>query len=241
MKKRVRLLFTCLFVVCLLMELWGQFSNSLWINIFTKPLLMPLLAIVMAASLQNHTLGIFRNRLILIGLFFSWLGDVFLMLVDLKPDFFLAGLSAFLITHILYSVAFYNIGRTHSLCWNLTTFSTTIIIFISAIILLLLLWPKLGAMRIPVLVYSCCISVMAVLSLWIWLKYKSFFSSLLLLGALLFMLSDSLIAINRFHTTFDGAGFWIMLTYGLAQLFIVSGFIRFANSTVYRAKQELVE
>jgi uncharacterized membrane protein YhhN len=45
----------------------------------------------------------------------------------------------------------------------------------------------------------------------------------MMVGALLFVISDSVLAINKFYLPFDGAGVIIMLTYGLAQLFIVKG------------------
>jgi len=49
-------------------------------------------------------------------------------------------------------------------------------------------------------------------------------------GAFLFVISDSLLAINKFYSSFEGAGLLIMLTYGLAQLFITEGAIRYIRS-----------
>ena len=46
-------------------------------------------------------------------------------------------------------------------------------------------------------------------------------------GALLFILSDSILAINKFYQPFELAGFLIMVTYGFAQLFIVQGAIKY--------------
>jgi uncharacterized membrane protein YhhN len=48
----------------------------------------------------------------------------------------------------------------------------------------------------------------------------------LISGAICFVISDSLLAINKFYTPFAGAGFFIMLTYCLAQYFILNGFIK---------------
>ena len=73
----------------------------------------------------------------------------------------------------------------------------------------------------PVNLYAVVITAMA-LSAW---NTKSkvdntvFFS--LLSGALLFMLSDSLIAINKFRVPLPAAGFWIMITYLAGQYLIV--------------------
>lgn len=48
---------------------------------------------------------------------------------------------------------------------------------------------------------------------------------LMMIGALLFVLSNSTLAINKFYNSFSGAGILIMLTYGIAQLLIVQGAI----------------
>jgi uncharacterized membrane protein YhhN len=45
----------------------------------------------------------------------------------------------------------------------------------------------------------------------------------MMFGALLFIISDSILAVNKFYSSFNYAGILIMLTYALAQLFIVMG------------------
>ena len=49
-------------------------------------------------------------------------------------------------------------------------------------------------------------------------------------GALLFVISDSVLAVNKFYYSFEWAGVVIMLTYGLAQLFICEGAIKYITS-----------
>ena len=53
---------------------------------------------------------------------------------------------------------------------------------------------------------------------------------LMMLGALLFVASDSILAINKFYQPFEMAGIYIMLTYGLAQLLITVGAARYILS-----------
>lgn len=53
---------------------------------------------------------------------------------------------------------------------------------------------------------------------------------LMMTGALLFVISDSVLAINKFYQSFELAGVVIMLTYGIAQFFITEGGIRYINS-----------
>ena len=49
-------------------------------------------------------------------------------------------------------------------------------------------------------------------------------------GALLFVLSDSILAINKFYMPFDLAGTFIMLTYGFAQYLIVQGAVKYIQA-----------
>ena len=52
----------------------------------------------------------------------------------------------------------------------------------------------------------------------------------MMLGAILFVASDTLLAFNKFYATFNYSGILIMLTYGLAQLFIAHGAAKYINS-----------
>jgi uncharacterized membrane protein YhhN len=52
----------------------------------------------------------------------------------------------------------------------------------------------------------------------------------MMMGALLFVASDSVLAVNKFYQPFEAAGIIIMLTYGLAQLLIVKGTIKYEQS-----------
>ena len=85
---------------------------------------------------------------------------------------------------------------------------------------LMYLWPHLGDMRIPVMVYGLVISSM----LWMaaMLVTKSW-GWLLVMGAVLFVVSDSLLSVRLFVNAFDYDAFWVMLTYLSAQLCLVYG------------------
>jgi uncharacterized membrane protein YhhN len=54
----------------------------------------------------------------------------------------------------------------------------------------------------------------------------------MMLGAVLFVVSDSLLAINKFYSSFELAGVLIMLTYGMAQLLIVTGAINYIRKQI---------
>lgn len=52
----------------------------------------------------------------------------------------------------------------------------------------------------------------------------------LLTGAVFFIISDSVLAINKFYLSFSGAAWIIMITYVLAQWLITEGLVRYINS-----------
>lgn len=92
-----------------------------------------------------------------------------------------------------------------------------------------LMWPFLGTMKIPVLIYGITISVMLSAAFWQYQKLDDKTALFFIVGATFFVASDSILALNRFRNSFDHAGILIMSTYILAQLFIVLGAIRYRN------------
>ncbi|HLO82440.1 MAG TPA: lysoplasmalogenase family protein, partial [Chitinophagaceae bacterium] len=75
-------------------------------RVFSKPLLMPVLIWAYIGEQDNKTMF---SRLIIAALFFSWLGDIFLMFDHIDSLYFILGLSCFLTTHILYIIYFLRI------------------------------------------------------------------------------------------------------------------------------------
>jgi uncharacterized membrane protein YhhN len=80
----------------------------------------------------------------------------------------------------------------------------------------------LGDLKLPVTIYVGAISLMVLSALHFGNQQPG--RLWLVLGASCFMLSDALLAINKFAAPIPLAGFWIMLTYGTAQYGLVRGF-----------------
>lgn len=166
------------------------------------------------------------KSVVISALFFCWLGDVLLMFVERTELFFIAGLASFLIGHVFY-IFCYRMLRTPGTGGLLPTqrlrFAFPIALAGSG--LLTVLFPHLGDMKIPVTVYAVVIVVMSMTALnrYGLTSAESFWS--IFMGALLFMLSDSLLAINKFYTPFAASAFFIMATYCAAQWLIVKGII----------------
>ena len=157
----------------------------------------------------------------------SWLGDVLLLFEERNALFFILGLSSFLLAHICYIVFFNQIRKAERMKGHVMLFLFVLLYYAA---LMQLLSPELGDMKVPVWIYGAVICLM----LWIALHLNKVSHNnsgrFIMVGALLFVLSDSALAINKFYQPFAGAGIVIMLTYGLAQWFIVEGSVRWLHN-----------
>jgi uncharacterized membrane protein YhhN len=97
--------------------------------------------------------------------------------------------------------------------------------------LVVVLYPKLGDLKIPVIVYAFVLTLMVLQSIFRLERTNTKSFWLVFLGATSFMLSDSLLAINKFYQTISFAGVWVMLTYIAAIYLIVSGVIAHGKKT----------
>ena len=173
----------------------------------TKSLIIP--SLLFFYILGNHNL----DRGILIALFLSFLGDLFL--IGDTTLFFLLGLGSFLLTQILYTLKMGE--RIIKIRKHLILSGFPFIIYGST--LLYFLYPHLGKLTPAVMVYSFAISCFGILSMTYWIQnYKK--GILILGGSILFILSDSMLALNQFYFEKDFFGPWVMVTYIGAQGFI---------------------
>jgi len=213
-----------LFALVLLVDLVSVYLNNESLRFITKPLLMPLLAIYL---LQQTGSAVSSLKVwIFLALFFSWLGDIFLLFEERGSNFFLLGLSAFLVAQVFYIVFFHNIRMREYIRAN-ALLLLFVIVYYS--ILISVLSPYLGNMRLPVRIYGVVLSFMLMLALHTMLGKNKKAALWMMMGAILFVASDSLLAFNKFFSTFNYAGLIIMLTYGLAQLFITEGAVKYIN------------
>ncbi len=105
-----------------------------------------------------------------------------------------------------------------------------LIVVVYYLAIITFLSPYLGDMKLPVRVYAIVISFMFMLAMhMLFIKNKNA-GRWMMLGSLLFVISDSMLAVNKFYGSFEVAGIIIMLTYGLAQLFITEGAVRYISS-----------
>jgi uncharacterized membrane protein YhhN len=189
----------------------------------TKPLLMPLLWGTLWVNRQGLSKQLFRW--LLGALICSWLGDVLLMW-DNGALSFLLGMAAFFAAQLAYVVVFLS-SATHAASQSQPTQKHwwSFPLLLIAVGIYLYLYPHLDEMRWPVLVYILAISSMILSALHRLSHKKSVGGWLVFVGALCFMLSDSLLAINKFVSPIPQAGFLVMLSYLLAQWLLLKGML----------------
>lgn len=184
---------------------------------YTKPLLMPLLLFyVYKKSIGKTTLKV----LLLSGaLFFSWLGDVVLMYQS-DDAYFIAGIGLFLIAQIIYTI----ILRKSTYQRAELNLANTAPFLIYGAGLFYVLLPA-GDFSIPIVVYGVVILLMVISASA--RKDNTSHNSyrLAFIGSLLFVLSDSILAINAFKTPVPFSGLFIMSTYCAAQYFLAEGIL----------------
>ena len=214
-----------IFLLILLVDLLAIYLNNEILLRVSKPLLMPLLIIYFLEQTKNFISGL--RPWIVLALFFSWIGDILLMFEERKPIFFLLGLSAFFIAQVFYIIFFHNIRMKEYIRGN-ALFLLIVVVYYG--ILISVLSPFLGSMKLPVRIYGVVISFMLMLAMHMMLGKNKKAGLWMMLGAFLFVTSDSLLAFNKFYSSFDYAGIVVMLTYGLAQLFITEGAVQYIQS-----------
>ncbi len=197
-----------LFFIVSTLDIIGVGINNSRMQIIFKPMIILSLMALYFFTAEK------KNNWYLLALAFSFIGDVFLM--D-KNNMFLFGIAAFLVTQILYIIIIVKQMVKPSLFHKyLYAF-----LYVNYVVYLLsLLKPNLGELFYPVLVYGITISIFGLVATLNYVTKRTRPSLLLMLGAVLFISSDSMIALNKFHEPQTIYPVAIMVTYVLAQYLI---------------------
>jgi len=190
-------------------HLYGEYRGPRWLVYTCKPLTTSLLL-----ALAYETAGAEGGRYgaaIEAGLALSLAGDVFLML---PRDRFIAGLVSFLLAHVAYIAAFTTGVGFGAMPLAFAPFAG------AGVIVLAILWRRLGRMRAPVVLYVAVIMAMAGQAAARAEALQTTQALLAAVGAALFVASDTILAFDRFHTRFRSARALVMATYVTAQWLI---------------------
>lgn len=198
-------------------------------GLFLKALIIPFL---LAIFLLNAVPQMASAKVFIVAaLLFSWTGDIFLQLRRDRGRYFVPGLAAFLMAHICYTAVFVKQQGNETILHNRTWILIPVIIY--GFGLILFLYNNLGKKKVPVIIYSITILCMLTSALSIYGKVDQRSFLLVISGALLFVISDSVLAINRFGHRFRAAQACIMTTYVTGQFLIIMGYLlSFRNDLV---------
>jgi uncharacterized membrane protein YhhN len=166
------------------------------------------------------------KKFLIAALTFSWIGDIILLFTDKGELYFIFGLVAFLISHLIYILLFNKQikprnNKNKAVFW---VGVTAIILYL--MVMLSVLLPNLGDLKIPVFVYAMVISTMLLFAFkgfLIWHKPANWY---ILIGAIIFVCSDSILAFDKFYSPIVMSSFFIMVTYLIAQYLIVAGILK---------------
>lgn len=161
-----------------------------------------------------------------LGILFSLTGDVLLMLS--LDKFFLPGLAAFLLAHVMYVIGF-NLPLPALSAWG---FLLAIMIGIGGVRIMRRIVAPLATqgkagLWIPILVYGLVISLMllsAMLKLTD-ISWNAVAALLAALGAFLFYISDILLAWMKFIAPIQNGRIYNILAYHLGQIVLIAGVV----------------
>lgn len=191
-----------------------------------KPLLVSSLLYYFIIATRQVTSSL--KKWITVALVFSIAGDTLLMFANTNELFFILGLCAFLVAHLFYIYTFHQIRTRHQIAGK---WYVAIIVAIYYFLIINFLLPHLGGLKYPVIVYGLVISFMLLVAMHLYDLEDHLTAQYLLTGAILFVVSDSVLAINKFYHPYPWGGWAIMITYVLAQWLLVKGLTRYINTT----------
>lgn len=211
-----------LFIIASLGEILSEVIRLQYLHQVCKPLIMVTLGIYYLSRAQ------YRSAVVGLAIFFSLAGDILLMFEGENSKFFILGLTAFLIAHIFYILAYrqHQDESMESSLKGVQKIRFSFPIVLAGTGLIVVLYPSLGTLKIPVMVYALILIVMVLNSVFRYGRTINASFWLVFVGSIFFMLSDSVLAINKFFSPVTAAGFWVMSTYILAQFLIIQGLLK---------------
>ena len=203
--------FVLVFALLCMLDLYCLASDCS-IRVLTKPLIMT--SLIVGYRIYSPS----PSPLFTFALLMALAGDLFL--VGKSEGYFLVGLASFLIMQILYTMVFMRDKVKPS---PVVVVASIIVVIISALSILYLNNGLTPDFKIPVFVYTLCISLMVLSALW---RKRDRAYLFIIIGAVSFMVSDLCLAINKFLTPLLYGDMIVMVTYIIAQLLIVEGIIK---------------
>jgi uncharacterized membrane protein YhhN len=202
------------FLIVSILDIIGIIFKIDSLTFIFKPFILLALLFLYSQSVE------FRNKWYAMALIFCFFGDVFLLYSG--ENVFKFGLGFFLIAHLIFiTIVAKRIEKISFLNGFISIISFSIVLFL----LLFLLKDSLNDLFIPVLIYGVVICTFGVVSLLDFLNTKSKKSLLMFLGAIVFIVSDAILAINKFYNAALALQVAVMVTYISAQYLIYTAMV----------------
>jgi len=210
-----RLCFLLAYAALCLLEFYAEslLPEQPALRLFAKPALLTALSLYFFLETRSHRTR--RAVIFQIALVFAWLGDVLLM----RNDGFLAGLGAFLVMQVLYAWVFWKKPKYTNAGAMVGIVGYAVLVFMNC-------QPGLGNLLLPVLVYLAVVVAMALAAFSRRGHVSAASFRFVAGGAVLFVLSDSFIALTRFGGGPLALDWLVMPSYAAAQYLIVEGVLR---------------
>lgn len=213
----IEYIFLILFFVVVIIEIISEIKENFKMIIIFKSLLMPMLILF-------YVFGAPFNRidwLIVVALIFGLGGDILLGLQN-QEKWFLFGMLSFLLNQIFYIISFFLSINDITLfpLWGLFLLGPAVLIIIINVPKFI---KKTEKMKIPVLIYMAVILLMHIAAILRLAQYSGLPFTFVYIGSVLFIFSDSFVAIEAFGEKFSGIKVVTMSTYTLAQFYITLG------------------
>lgn len=220
--RKIQIPMILLFVIIVLVQLYSNWTGNFNLEYIAKPLIMIWIAFYYLVFRAHSKV----NVKIILAFFFCWIGDVLLMLAHSYEMLFYAGVGGFLIGHLFYISVFLESPDKTGKSF-LSKKPVTVVPYLLYLMgILIVLLPVLeGIMKPIIALYGGVLVAMALAAV----NCKGLVSKVVFYrvfwGAIFFVASDTLLAVNKFHTEFEKSGFLIMSTYIVAQVLIMSGLV----------------
>lgn len=221
-----KLLFHVLFLIIVVGDLVGEFSQNQWIDLTFKPLIM----IWIGSYFLYHAKGMDKvvKKLAVLAFLFSWIGDLFMIFMNSGFVFFVMGIVSFLFAQGFYIFLFLHTIELSGKKPFLKKQPYWLIFYLAfGLVFYIVLFNHLeSVLRFAVFVYIAAILTMSSMALNRYGNGHPVSFVCVFAGSLLFVASDSMIAINRFLVPIPFEGVFIMATYISAQYLIMRGLLK---------------
>lgn len=184
--------------------IYFDFIGNVDVFRFFKPLTTILVILIpLLRPIKNHKK---YSQFIIVALLFCLIGDVFFF----SKSHFVFGLASFLIAHALFTLGFISIDG-----WKSYPLPLVALLTVGAGYYLFM-YNSLNELAIPVLFYFAFIILMCWQGINLFIWRKEFVFKLIAIAVILFLISDSIIALDKFKMSFEASGLLVLATYWIS-------------------------